>query len=768
MEYRTPESVPSKWQVGDIILNRYEVCDKFEGGGMGIVYLIYHREWNMQLAVKAPRAEFFQTDGQKKDFEREAETWVQLGLHPNIVTCYYVRRLGGVPHLFADYVAGGSLADWIKDGRLYEGDPNTRILRVLDIAIQIARALTFAHENGIVHQDVKPSNVMMTPNGTAKLSDFGLARARSVLERTETRGCHLPGATVWVENAGMLTPEYASPEQFRGDPLTSRSDCWSWALMLLEMMQGERGWVDGRFGPDALSAHYGVELKTDPIARLLTEYLNPDTKARPHDLQNAICALNLIAHSIKPTFSVKEADSLLSTADHLSNRGVSLLELGRHSEALAAFDEAVSIDKKHLEASYNRSLFLWRNAMIATGAEAFWQNVSVGSPLNAKESYLMGFWHLEAGHLEQGVTLLISALSFDTLEHGEQLTAKNAVTSISKSLAVKTHLKGLIGNITAMTFSADYTKIITCGGVWREDESRYLYINLKSWDVEANQCLNNAKGHSEPIHCVIVSRDSQMAITGSADRSVGIWDLKASKCSLLLKGHLGPVNSIATAHDGAVIFSASEDRTIRVWEANSAFRSRVFAEHVGPARAVVTTYNSVFCASSCDISTTIWSVVTGKSLGTLPFGSHSLAISNDDKHMIAASAQRLRLIELVNFRIAQEIEIPCGICSSAALSGDGCWALSVGGDVRLWDLRSGRCQQVVEANAIQAGFLSDGSWWYRTKECIHVRGRFGGFTSPFALCRPSKPTKRGLFAPSRTFSAADLEAEIARKRNGLV
>lgn len=735
---------------------------------MGVVYLIYHREWNMQLAVKAPRAEFFQTDSQKKDFEQEAETWVQLGLHPNIVTCYYVRRLGGVPHLFSDYVEGGSLADWIKDGRLYEGDPNTRLLRVLDIAIQIARALTFAHENGIVHQDVKPSNVLMTPNGTAKLSDFGLARARSVLGRMETRECHFPGKTVWVENAGMLTPEYASPEQFRGDTLTSRSDCWSWALIFLEMMQGERGWVDGRFGPDALFAHYGTGLKTDPIARVLTEYLNPDAKVRPRDLQNAIRALNLIACSIKPTFSAKEADSLSSTADHLNNRGVSLLELERHSEALAAFDEAISLDKKHLEASYNRSLFLWRESMIATCAEAFWQNVSFGAPLNAKESYLMGCWHLEAGYLEKGATLLRSALSFETLEHAEHVSADKAMSSISNSLAVKTHLKGLIGNITAMTFSADHTKIITCGGGWREDEGRYLYINLKSWDVETNQCLNNAKGHSEPIHCVLVSRDSRMAITGSADRSVGIWDLKTGKCSLLMKEHLGPVNSIATAHDGALIFSASEDRTVRVWEANSAFRSRVIAEHVGPARAVVTTSNSEFCASSCDVSTTIWSVFTGKSLTTLPFGSHSLGISNDDKHMIAASARQLRLIELVNGRIAQEIEIPCGICSSAALSGDGCWALSVGGDVRLWDLRLGRCQQVVEANAIQAGFLNDGSWWYRTKECIHVRRKYGGFTSPYALCRPSKPTRRSLFAPSQTFSAADLEAEIARKRNGLV
>ncbi|MCB1279258.1 serine/threonine-protein kinase, partial [Prosthecobacter sp.] len=181
MEDESPESVPAEWQVGDVILNRYEVRDRFEGGGMGLVYRVYHRDWNMELAVKAPRAEFFQTDSQKKDFEREAETWVNFGLHPHIVTCYYVRRLGGIPCLFAEFIEGGSLADWINDGRLYAGDSKTRLLRVLDIAIQIATALNSSHTKGVVHQDVKPANVMMTPGGTAKLTDFGLARARSFL-----------------------------------------------------------------------------------------------------------------------------------------------------------------------------------------------------------------------------------------------------------------------------------------------------------------------------------------------------------------------------------------------------------------------------------------------------------------------------------------------------------------------------------------------------------------------------------------------------------
>jgi len=126
-EIRSAEdAVPAEWTVGDVILDTYEVRKltdslDYAEGGFGRVYRVHHRGWNMDLAVKSPRAEFFATEEQKANFIRECETWIKLGLHPNIVSCYYVRTLGGIPRVFAEYVEGGSLKDWIDDGRLYEG-----------------------------------------------------------------------------------------------------------------------------------------------------------------------------------------------------------------------------------------------------------------------------------------------------------------------------------------------------------------------------------------------------------------------------------------------------------------------------------------------------------------------------------------------------------------------------------------------------------------------------------------------------------------------
>jgi serine/threonine protein kinase len=86
--------------------------------------------------------------------------------------------LGGIPHIFAEYIDGGSLADWIRRRTLYKGGPEQALQHMLDVAIQSAWELHYTHEQGLVHQDVKPANTMMTTSGIAKVTDLGLARAR--------------------------------------------------------------------------------------------------------------------------------------------------------------------------------------------------------------------------------------------------------------------------------------------------------------------------------------------------------------------------------------------------------------------------------------------------------------------------------------------------------------------------------------------------------------------------------------------------------------
>src|SRR5450432_1947380 len=128
-------TVAEEWKEGDVILDLYEVKGVLGEGGFGKVYRVRHKGWNIDLAVKTPRIDRLD-EASKENFRNEAERWVNLGLHPHTVSCYYVRDLGGIPRVFAECVEGGSLSDWIRSRKLYEGGPEKALTRILDIAIQ--------------------------------------------------------------------------------------------------------------------------------------------------------------------------------------------------------------------------------------------------------------------------------------------------------------------------------------------------------------------------------------------------------------------------------------------------------------------------------------------------------------------------------------------------------------------------------------------------------------------------------------------------------
>src|SRR5262249_4740748 len=132
----------------------------------------------------------------------------------------------------------------------------TQLDRVLDVAIQFAWGLHAGHEHGVIHQHVKPANVLLTTDGIAKVTDFGLARARALAS--------VAGKSASVAAAG-LTPAYASPEQALGRSLTRKTDVWSWGVSVLEMFVGQVTWGSGTVADEVLE-HY---LETGPGDRRL-------------------------------------------------------------------------------------------------------------------------------------------------------------------------------------------------------------------------------------------------------------------------------------------------------------------------------------------------------------------------------------------------------------------------------------------------------------------------------------------------------------------
>jgi serine/threonine protein kinase len=223
----------------------------------------------------------FASDGERlARFQREARVLASFN-HPHIGGIYGFEDASGVPALVLELVEGDTLAERLEKGPV-------AVSEALHIARPIAEALETAHEHGVVHRDLKPANIKITPDGTVKVLDFGLAKAVQRAEPAlQTSGLSHDGIVVG-------TPAYMSPEQARGKPVDRRTDIWAFGCVLFEMLTGRVAFAAATV-TDTLAAVLDREPdwsalpdKTPPaIQRLLRRCLEKDSKLRLHDMGDA-------------------------------------------------------------------------------------------------------------------------------------------------------------------------------------------------------------------------------------------------------------------------------------------------------------------------------------------------------------------------------------------------------------------------------------------------------------------------------------------------
>jgi len=201
-----------------VFANRYELGDEIGHGGMADVYLAHDRLLDRRVAVKVLLPEFASDATNVERFRREAQAAAGLS-HPHIVSVYDWGEEDDTSFIVMEYVPGQTLREILQTyGRLGSMD-------AARIAAEIADALSFAHAHGVVHRDVKPGNVLITPQGQVKVADFGIARAETSEPLTKT-------------GAVLGTATYFSPEQAQGFALDGRSDVYALGVVLYEMLTG--------------------------------------------------------------------------------------------------------------------------------------------------------------------------------------------------------------------------------------------------------------------------------------------------------------------------------------------------------------------------------------------------------------------------------------------------------------------------------------------------------------------------------------------------
>ena len=286
------------------MIGPFEVGDRIGVGGMGIVYRATYTKNGAQVALKILSPELSETESLQRRFEREVSILKKLQ-HPHIVRYYGGGKFGTQRFYAMELIAGGSVEDLLKQKKKLPWE------EALDIAMQVAKALEHAHEAGVIHRDLKPANLLLTKDGTVKLTDFGIAR-----DTTDT-ALTAAGKTVG-------TYAYMAPEQIRGKPpVDKKTDLYGLGCVLFEMIAGETPFQCENQG-EMLMMHLQEEppritsLVPDCpmfVEELIFHLLEKDPQERPFDALDVQTKIDNVRRKITEQQSmIQQATILMSNA----------------------------------------------------------------------------------------------------------------------------------------------------------------------------------------------------------------------------------------------------------------------------------------------------------------------------------------------------------------------------------------------------------------------------------------------------------------------
>lgn len=324
------------YKIGDKIGDRYEVS-AIHHGAMGVVYGCFDHETKLPRALKTVRSRHLHDKQVLSLFENEAAVWISLEKHPYIVRAYLVERFNKFPYVITEYVRGpegmeGDLRGWL-------GHPRLTLPVAVAMALQIAQGMQHAVRKvpNLVHRDLKPANILVSGDGKAMVTDFGL---------------------VYATHSGAGTPAYMSPEQWREDALDARSDIYAYGCILFEMFTGhrlfpaltERDWERAHVESTPATLTSIVPELSGEIDRFVRCCLEKDMESRPQSWDEVVIFFAEWYHRLTGKAVVLDFSSLALDVDELNDASFSLWNLGRYQEMLSVCDKALSIDPNSISA----------------------------------------------------------------------------------------------------------------------------------------------------------------------------------------------------------------------------------------------------------------------------------------------------------------------------------------------------------------------------------------------------------------------------------
>ena len=541
-------------------IGKYEVIAEIGRGGMGAVYRARDPVLDRIVAVKTMAVDVLSDRDMRDRFLREARSAARLQ-HSNIVTVHDFGEVSGAPFIVMEYLEGDNLAEAVDRALLPD------LASRLGVVIHLCNGLAYAHQHGVIHRDMKPTNVFLLSDGGVKIVDFGLAWLDD---------------TTFATRSGQLlgTPSFMAPEQFLGEEIDRRVDVWAVGVILYELICGRRPF-DAATVPSLIyqvvhAPPLPLEARLFPLpARLhavIELALAKERGQRFPDLEAMGKALRNVRDEL-PTVVRLRAEALPIGIALGPSPAAATLIVPPPSRSPEPPHRAVSTPASTLVEHTPSPSF---NALLEDGS--FGEERRLQLFVLSSDDALLADGGTDGSIRLWGVATRTKLATFRNRVHlrtGHGSLATALAFSGDGTLLVSGHLDGAVylwEAASGLEFDARMGHEGAVGGVAILPDGRAVVsggadATIKFWDlaaVRAGDARRTMRRQPDAITCLTLGRKGQVVVTGHVNKSIRVHDANDQRLVATLHGHKAPVSALAASPSGELVASGARDGAVRV------------------------------------------------------------------------------------------------------------------------------------------------------------------------------------------------------------